>query len=117
MGKLFGLLLGGLAFFAAGANSALADGYYHYSGGMQNYYPRHFSFGKCYGYIGQYSPLDKQFTTPAPYYTPAQQYYGYPYFWQQQQSGAGTSNQAPTAGYHYYPAMPNTMMPTYWYGR
>ena len=31
-------------------------------------------------------------------------------------AGPQTAEQ-PTAGYHYYPAMPNTMMPSYWYGR
>lgn len=116
MKKILALFLGALSLLAGGTKYLQADGFYHYSGGIQNNYPNFLSFGKCYGYIGRYYPLDKQFTTPVPYYTPAQQSYGYPYYWQQQ-AGNGTSFDAPTAGYHYYPAMPNTMMPSYWYGR
>lgn len=88
----------------------------HYSGGMENQYPN--IYGKHYGYVGRYYPLMNQFNTPAPYFTPANQSYGYPNFWQQQNPGqGGTSAAQPTAGYHYYPAMPNSMMPSYWYGR
>ncbi|MSR30103.1 MAG: hypothetical protein EXR99_01235 [Gemmataceae bacterium] len=96
------------------AGFAQAGGRYHYSGGMQNYYPN--CFGKAYGSIGRYYPLDRQFNTPVPYYSPAQQYYGFPYFWQQQNNAPGSSFQTPTAGYHYYPSMPANMIPSYWYG-
>ena len=93
---------------------ASADGRYHYSGGMEYKYPN--IFRTHYAYVARYYPLMNQFSTPVPYYTPAYQNYGYPNFWQQQNQGASMADQL-TAGYHYYPAMPNTMTPSYWYGR
>ena len=115
MKKIFFVFDLGLLTFGI-AQTASADGRYHYSGGMEKQYPN--IFGRHYGYVARYSPLMSQFNTPAPYFTPANQSYGYPNFWQQQNPGqGGTSAEQPTAGYHYYPAMPNTMMPSYWYGR
>lgn len=111
------LSLFSLGFLAFGlCSEATADGRYHYSGGMEKQYPN--IFGRHYGFVGRYYPLMNQFNTPAPYYTPSYQNYGYPNFWEQQnQSQRGTTAGQPTAGYHYYPSMPNTMMPSYWYGR